>query len=192
MRRLAVWGIGAAVLLMLSLAAATAADDDDDVRPASRSRTWPPPGGLLMPSKKKPPAKTEKDKSKTGDADKRAAGTTQRSGMADTALALREQEMAKLLRRQEVCLKLHQVARDTNNADLERLATQLDQRAWDVYRDRTSRLPGATTALEEDEKRLEHQLPVKSRETTRLMPRRDRSITAEDLSSTAAVREVEP
>ena len=100
--------------------------------------------------------------------------------------------MDKWLRRQEVCIKLHQVARDTNDLELDRMASQLDKRAWELYRERTSKLPGAAVSLADDEKRLEQRLPVKSNDTARLMPSGDKAIMGKDLGSAAAVREVEP
>jgi hypothetical protein len=36
-------------------------------------------------------------------------------------------------RRAEVCQKLRQIAFETNNEELDRLAERLDQRAWDIY-----------------------------------------------------------
>ena len=193
MRRLGVGGTGAVVLVLLGLVAATAASDEDEAQAAPRSSGRNPFSSFFTSGDKKPAAKSDKDKSKKRSTGKDAGtGTPERTGKVDAANAVRELEMAKLLRRQEVCLKLHQIASDTNDDELERLASELDQRAWDVYRERTGGLPGAAAALEEDEKRLERLLPVKSRDTAQLMPPGRKGSPGHDLSHAATVREVEP
>jgi hypothetical protein len=45
----------------------------------------------------------------------------------------RKQLKADLDRRQEVCLRLREIAHETNDDELMRRADQLDQRAWDTY-----------------------------------------------------------
>ncbi len=51
-----------------------------------------------------------------------------------TRLALAQ---ADLVRRQEVCQKLREIALETGDDDLARKADQLDQRAWDAFVQRT-------------------------------------------------------
>lgn len=186
MRRLGVWGTGTVGLLMLGVVVATAADNDEEAKPPIKSNSWSPFGGWFGSGDAKPPAKTDNgQKRETGKDTK--AGPAKRAREAKAALA----EMDKWLRRQEVCIKLHQVARDTNDLELDRMASQLDKRAWELYRERTSKLPGAAVSLADDET-LEQRLPVKSNDTARLMPSGDKAIMGKDLGSAAAVREVEP
>lgn len=74
----------------------------------------------------------------------------------DQAAALREQEMQTLLRRQKVCLQLMQIAEETNDPELQRKAEQLDQRAREIYTQRTANLPVAITGgFEPDEHALD-------------------------------------
>jgi hypothetical protein len=44
-------------------------------------------------------------------------------------------------RRAEICQKLREIAASTGDADLERFAERLDQRAWELYLRHTSSLP---------------------------------------------------
>jgi hypothetical protein len=69
---------------------------------------------------------------------------------SDLAARRRALEEAALLRRQELCDRLAEVALQTNNAELANLAEQLKQRAWDVYTRRTANLPVVTQAVNYD------------------------------------------
>jgi hypothetical protein len=129
-------------------------DDDDGVpvagpNPAARPRDgWNPfitrTFGL---DGKKPAAKPDKA------ADKKPEAPAPRPAPRDEAAAVRRLEEAKLHRRQEVCLRLREIARDTNDAELERTALELDQRAFEVYLERTRRLPGGESDAESLEPR---------------------------------------
>jgi hypothetical protein len=48
-------------------------------------------------------------------------------------------------RRAEVCQKLREIAVQTSDAELERFADRLDQRAWDVYLRQSGPVPAAGT-----------------------------------------------
>jgi hypothetical protein len=61
----------------------------------------------------------------------------------DTAAAVRAQEEANLLRRLAVCDKLRELAVQTGDESLERLADELEKKADTVYRARTTNLVGA-------------------------------------------------
>src|SRR5262245_38501030 len=52
----------------------------------------------------------------------------------------RRREESALFRRQEAVLKLMEIADSTGNEDLRRQVEQLDQRAWEVYQQRTASL----------------------------------------------------
>lgn len=55
-------------------------------------------------------------------------------------------EREKLFRRQAICLKLLAIAEKNGDARLARLAKQLDQRAWEIYLERTGRLAENNTS----------------------------------------------
>jgi hypothetical protein len=186
MRRLGVLGLGAVLLLALGAAAPA---DDDDTKPAkppapkfgTRSvfEVWFGLGG------KKPAARADKDKKKA--AAKEAAPP--RPSPVETAAAAREQEEAKLLRRNDVCLRLRQIAKDTNDPALEQMAEDLEKRAWQLYTERTHVPAGG---LKADEESLDRRLGVDGEGPARLTaPGRDRG-RPKDYGSAAPVREVNP
>jgi hypothetical protein len=160
MRKLGLWGGCAVLLLAVGLAAAPAApppaDDDDDAatagpNPAARPRDgWNPfITRVFGLSDKKPVAKPDrKDKDKDKDDDKKAEAAPPRPSPTAVAARQRALEEAKLRRRQAVCERLRDIARETHDDDLERKALQLDGRAWEVYLERTQQL--AADADEED------------------------------------------
>lgn len=68
------------------------------------------------------------------------------------------------LRRLEVCDKLKQIALETGDQELARKAEALDQRAWDVYVQRTGRPKGNLTP---DEQILDGQLGLEASQRTK-------------------------
>jgi hypothetical protein len=75
------------------------------------------------------------------------------------ASAMRQREENAWLRRQAVCRKLLEIALETNDGELQRMAEQLDERVWAAYVQRTAHLPaGRATMFEGDEKILEKHL----------------------------------
>lgn len=192
MRGLGVWGIGTTLAVALGAAAA-----DKETRPApGRFGSKSVFEVVVGADEKKPAPKAAKnaDKAKPRDA---AKGKDKDKGEKDDAppprspaAERREREEATLLRRLEVCDRLRKVARDTADPDLERLAQQLDTRAWDVYKDRTARLPGAA-ALEPDEDRLSKKLTADLDAAERLTEERPAK-NRKQSASTASVREVNP
>jgi hypothetical protein len=193
MRRLGVWGLAAIGLVALHAALALAEEDEDVVSIPAKSSSWNPLGQLFNSTNKKSTSSENKEKiQKRAPGKGEGKGTGGRGfGLADAAVAARNAEMDKLFRRQEVCLKLRQIAKDLNDPELDRLAAQLDQRAWDVYRERTSNLPGASASLEEEE-RLEKRLPVTSGKPDSLITPAKKALSSREPRSTAAVREVKP
>jgi hypothetical protein len=151
MRRLWVGGIGAVLLLAVGAAVAPAtppkADDDDDKPAAKPAADWNPfiakVFGLNDP---KPAPKPDKEKDKEKDPKREAAPAPRPSAMAQAAASLRALEMKKLLRRQEVCLRLREIAAETHDDDLERKAEELDARAWQVYQEHTKNIVGGAEA----------------------------------------------
>jgi hypothetical protein len=69
-------------------------------------------------------------------------------------------ERAKYLRRLKICDKLRTIAQDNNDAELERMANQLDERAYAVFLQRTAATPASGASFESDEKVLERHLPL--------------------------------
>ncbi len=195
MRNLGLWGGCAVLLLALGVAAASAApptdDDDDDSGkakpvagpdPAARPRDgWNPfLSRLFGQDDKKPAAKPAKEP----DADKKADAPAPRpSARAEIAAQVRALEQAKLRRRQDVCLRLREIARDTQDEELERKALQLDQLAFEVYQERILRLAGGASG----EEPLGQQVPSGSSAASR-----PNAAGTTDSGSTASVREVRP
>lgn len=56
----------------------------------------------------------------------------------ESAGAVRARELVTLQRRQAVCLRLKEIAVQTNDEALMQKAEQLEQRAWQVYEQRTA------------------------------------------------------
>jgi hypothetical protein len=199
MRKLGLCSGWAVLLLALGAAAASAgppADDDDDAPakqaagpdPAARPRDgWNPfITRMLGQDQKKPAAKPDKDKDK--DAGKKADAPAPRPPAQEGRAAhVIELEKTKLRRRQDVCLKLREIARETQDEALEQKAIQLDQLAFEVYQERVLR--ATSGALDEDQ--LEQKLPTgSSSAVSRLTaPARDGSA---DAKSNVSVREVNP
>ncbi len=57
--------------------------------------------------------------------------------MPPSPIVMRKKAEGELLRRQEVCEKLRQIALETSDKELARKADDLEQRAWDIYVQRT-------------------------------------------------------
>jgi hypothetical protein len=55
------------------------------------------------------------------------------------AVSLLSKEQAKFLRRQQVCDRLRELALESGDAELERQAELLEQRAWWIYEQRTAK-----------------------------------------------------
>jgi hypothetical protein len=154
MRTLGLWGGGAALLLALG-AVALAADppkdtDDPTAKPAGPAPfprdSWNPALlKLFGQDARKPATKPDKDKDREKKGD---APAPRPSAQAEAAAHYRALEEAKLHRRQDVCRRLREIAYETQDDDLERLALELDEQAFAVYMERTRRLPGQPTDTE--------------------------------------------
>lgn len=75
-----------------------------------------------------------------------------KAGKVDPALekAARERRRHEqtLFRRQAVCLKLMQIAAETNDQELQRLAEELDRQAFEAYQSQTERLPAGAALVQ--------------------------------------------
>ena len=112
------------VLLALGAASATAASAKSDPGLAAfqRFNGGPPTTPAVTPDKPKPrPSEVE---AKT----------------AETTAARRAQEEANLLRRLAVCDRVKQIALEQGDAKLEEEAIRMEQKAEEVYRQRTKNL----------------------------------------------------
>ena len=194
MRRLAILGLGAALLLGWGPAGRAEPDDGDDApKPAVNNDTganaWG--GHLIFGSRRPAPARTPPPKRAKDKPPAKTGAATKSAPTGDDASGVRAREEAALLRRMEVCLKLKQIAERTNDAELERLAEQLDQRANDVYFHRIATLPASHAEPDLDERLLgQHDeltnagMPLPPTATTHTVPSPD--------SRRAAAREEEP
>src|SRR5262249_22769246 len=94
----------------------------------------------------KPPKPDKSDKPPA-----KAKSPSRPAVIADDASTVRAREEAALLRRMEVCLKLKQIAEQTGDAELHRLADQLDERCSEVYRRRITTLAVSQASAEDAE-----------------------------------------
>ncbi|MGE0529645.1 MAG: hypothetical protein AB7P49_21545 [Bdellovibrionales bacterium] len=83
---------------------------------------------------------------------------TNKPSITETAAAIQQREEEILFRRQAVCDKLRAIAMQTGDDNLLRKAEQLDQRAWQVYLQKTQNLATGTATLQEDERLLTERL----------------------------------
>jgi hypothetical protein len=164
MNRLGIWGLEIALCVTLGTATVTAAELADDE--SSPPKAAPSGHGSFLNTldrwfapTPKPAPKKPKPTPKKKDADKTEAAPAKAPTMVDVAAVERERELQALLRRQQVCLKLMQIAAETRDEELQRKAESLDERARAVYAERTAHLPSCKNAVfESDEKILEKHL----------------------------------
>jgi hypothetical protein len=150
MRKLGVWGLGAALAVGLGAAALTArADDKDD----GKSTSSPGFLGKLFGSNDKPAPKKPEPKVATAEKPKPAV-----KSVVETAAAERKREEQVLLRRQEVVKKLYEIAVQKNDMDMFRQVQELDEKAFTAYNRRIAHLPASAATIETDEQILERKL----------------------------------
>jgi hypothetical protein len=130
MRRWAVFALELALCLGFATVA-SAAEPGGDVQPAAEksSGNWFTRMfgfGHGAPDKPAEP-KAAKDE----------ASVPSKAALLEVAKAKRDQEEHALFRRQKVCIRLREIADRTNDDELRRKAEQLDQRAWELYVQRT-------------------------------------------------------
>jgi hypothetical protein len=181
------------VLVALGAAAVSWAGepDEDDARPAAKQNSW---FGGWFGSKPKPaatPAKGDKAKSDKTDAKGKDA-TARGAAVVDTAAAVRAREEAAYLRRLEVCDRIREIAESTNDEKLYSLATELSQRVWDVYTQRTAHLPSGRGDLDLDEQLLEKNLSPGGAAGSRPPSPLTHAATGKGGNSRAAAREEQP
>lgn len=164
MRRLWVGGGGVALLIGLGLAA-VATGEERGVPPRSaaapRYTTW-----SIRPQSGRDDQPARSDPKHAGAAVKPGAKAANPETPApapkvrDTA-ARRQREEEAWHRRDAVCLKLMEIALETNDLELQRQAEQLSERVRTIYLERTANLPTGTAAL--DKQVLERHLATEAR-----------------------------
>jgi hypothetical protein len=97
-------------------------------------------------------------------APKKKENGAKKDDAAPSAALLRQKAYWEWQRRLEVCDKLKQIAFETGDKDLDRKADALDQRAWDVYVQRTG---GPKGDLSPDEQFLEGRLGMEAAQVSR-------------------------
>ncbi len=184
------WGMGICSLICLGLVIGTARAGSDDDEPASKPRYGKGPGlmdRLLQagekPAEKKPAPKKDKEKAEKP-SEKPAAPAP------DSPVAIRAREQAAWERRMQICMRLMDLANQTNDEELYRRAEELEQRAWEVYRQRTAHLPVSAVTGDQDEETLDRHLTSKSAAAKLDAP--SSSAKNRDKNAQAAIREVKP
>jgi hypothetical protein len=135
MHRLRAWGVPA----LLAILGGTAAAADPDSMPTGFDRgaaafnRWNA-GQIERPKPPPVPPQLAAAKAKA----------------QDTAAALRAQEEANFLRRLAACDKLRQLALDTGDDSLEKLADDLQQKAEAVFKARTANLAAGAPGADPD------------------------------------------
>ena len=172
--QLGAWGGAVALIVgLLSAPAAFAGDDDEPDSGVPKSHTTWGSGdsrGLFdlwfgskdkdkpKPIEKKPATPGDKDKDKDKDTEKPPRPAGKPLSMVDAAAAERNREQDTLLRRLQVCDKLTEIAFQTHDAELERTAEQLAERAQAAYSQRIAHLPCSQARFDSDENILEKHL----------------------------------
>jgi hypothetical protein len=164
MRGKRMWILGGLLSLGLGLASySVRADDgdDEDTRPAPKKTNsggihwlWYVPGfDTKKPTDKKPDPKPEKPDKPAAKPPKPAARPVQ-----DAPERVRAREQAAWIRRQQVCLRLKELAEQANDPDLLRTAETLEQRSWNVYLQRTANLPTGGYSQDSDDEIVDRHL----------------------------------
>jgi hypothetical protein len=153
--------LGVALLVALCTVGLTAGlaaadSDDEDGKTTAKQSSWFSFGNWFGQDKKTPEQKppTNADSGKSTKPSKKNTPKKDSSGEEPATVEApappRALEEAALLRRQDVCDRLAEIAVVTNNAELANLAERLKQRAWEVYTRRTAHLPTVTQAANYD------------------------------------------
>jgi hypothetical protein len=152
MKRLGVWGLEVALLVVLGSTTAVAADPPDSSN-GSGGGGWVS-HWFWSSDKPAPPKPKAKPAPPAPVAAEKPEPQPRPGNRFDEAVAEREKEVQALLRRQQVCLKLMRIAMESNDETLLHKAEQLDERARALYSQRTAGLPGMLA----DEEILERHL----------------------------------
>jgi hypothetical protein len=138
MRKLRILGL-AAVLTSAFFVTTARADDPPDA-PSHPFIVWNPRIAMLFGAGAKPPPPAEKPKDKERKKSADAAKTEAPAGGKETSEERLQREYSNLLRRQDVCDRLRTIALENQDQELERMVFELEQRAQNVYNERTAQL----------------------------------------------------
>lgn len=160
MRRSPIWATAVVVMLGFCRAAASAGDDDDD---GKRRSAWPDERGGVrtwfrpwFASPAKPPDRKVSTPPKEPAA--RPAPAPKPAVLTEAPSAERSREQTNLVRRLQACDRLLEIALETGDSELERLAKQLDERARCTYAQRIAHLPCGDVRARPDERILDRHL----------------------------------
>ncbi len=135
MRRLGT-GLGAVALLGVALSAALADDVVSDGRNGAPARFAPDRPGNNTWDSTFGAANKGHDGAATGQPVTAPGGPP----VAERAARIQQREKNAYMRRMQVCLRLQQIAAESNDADLGRQAEALLDQAWLIYQRRTASL----------------------------------------------------
>lgn len=147
MRKLAVWTAHAALLVGLGAVWCVAQEPSQD--DSSSSANWL--NRLLHVGKKQAPPPAAK---KTPEPQPAVA--------VESPAARRLREKKTLDRRLEVCERLRDFAEKNNDESMQRIAAQLDERAFEIYKKNTGQNKVAAGRAPSDEQTLEKHLPLRT------------------------------
>ncbi len=136
MRKLRILGL-AAVLTSAFFVTSVRADDTPDA-PPHPFIVWNPRIAMLFGANPKPPPEKPKEKDRKKSAD--TAKTEAAPAGKETPEEHFQREYSNLLRRQDVCDRLRTIALENQDQELERMVFELEQRAQQVYNERTAQL----------------------------------------------------
>jgi hypothetical protein len=189
MRGLGVWGIGVAFAVGMSVGVVSAADEatpTDAPRTTSSNNGWSKwfGGNKKVPEKKPAPSKAKESAA--------ADSTARMSARTEDPAAERKREQATLFRRIDVCLKLMEIADETGDENLRRLAEDLDERAKGIYAQRIAHLPTRNAAFVSDEQILNKHLGSETAPPGQQESALTYSVTGKDATARATNQEEKP
>ena len=154
MRTLRSWGMVVACVTIVGTASAWAGDDEEvktlKRRPPPswrRATVWEAMGRVIEPDKK--PTGKKGDAKSDAKAKKETASAAKTALPGDEGVDENAGAEAAFLRRSAACLKLQEIAVQTNDPELLKRAEQLSDRAWATYAQRTADQPAGDAAQDE-------------------------------------------
>jgi hypothetical protein len=162
MRKMGVRALAALFCAGLAVSGAAASGGIDvDMPPANKSSWWP--GGWFTATPK--PGAGGTDKKANANKDPKDDGPS----FAERTADMRAREEKAYWRRFDACLRLQEIAAQSNDAALQRQAEQLSAQAFDIYMQRTAGMVGGAR-FEPVDNFIEGRLPKTKAETGKLRP----------------------
>lgn len=190
MRQWLRWGLPVILAAGMNVNVLRASDDEDDTsakpKPAAsspRASTWSSWfGGKSAPPKKAATKSAKKDKD---DVEKTAP-------KVDPAIAERKREENVYLRRNQVCLKLLEVADETNDDDLRHMAERLEELSQTAYSQRVAHLPAGQASLPTDRQVLDKHLGDSTTAVSGATKSLTYGVSGKEPQAQTAIREEKP